>query len=558
MSLDFIEQYSKETETIFKAEEFESSEDPSMSSLSFEVPEVNNKKILYSQGLYDPGSGEVCYKYIGISDSSLLQQLYYNYPAVTDPGIQDALFSPEKPITYHDDGQELYIATCKEMGQAPISKFYRDLLSAEINLAYYCVDPKGVRAIALALTDNSMVKILNLTDNFLTDDACYHLGEMLKINSTLEELNMSGCKIKSSGAQRLLRGLARNWSLKILNLDKNELGDDGAEHVAKAVAWSLHVEELYLSYNRIEARGASALAGALETRCKLIKLNLSWNNFTAPGPTYCLLTKLGESETIQEIDLSWNALAGPGIGIAIKLLMKAPNLRYLNLSNNALTGESVINLIGNLRQAHNLVTLDLSFNPLTPADALNVLLKIKSSAVHIQNLLLDNVYVNVEFLEVLKGIKGMKSKENFSLTYGRVIPSFKGLGPDMRELVLKRAEYLSKRSRKRHLDIALIAIVAQLIKDNVEVMAAKDFTAKIRSSGAPLDANLIDAIIEAFAAPSLSKIKMIDIKVLADYVKRRWPDRKLPPTPPTPEPEPKPKQKVKQKLNRKGKNKRKT
>lgn len=75
----------------------ESSEDPPIAEWSsFILPEnvINPKKELYKKGLYDPGSGEICGKYIAMSCSSVLRHVYYNYPANEDPGIEEALLKP--------------------------------------------------------------------------------------------------------------------------------------------------------------------------------------------------------------------------------------------------------------------------------------------------------------------------------------------------------------------------------------------------------------------------------------------------------------------------------
>lgn len=106
------------TEVIFVAEEQSLEDEPPMSewsSLELKLREKNKKRLLYSQGLYTPGSGEVCAKYIAISDSTVFRHPYYNYPAVTDPGINEAILRPEKSIIYPDDGQELYLALCEEI-----------------------------------------------------------------------------------------------------------------------------------------------------------------------------------------------------------------------------------------------------------------------------------------------------------------------------------------------------------------------------------------------------------------------------------------------------------
>ncbi|CAK1545080.1 unnamed protein product [Leptosia nina] len=535
------------TEVVFEARIEESSEEePPMeewSSLIIEAPEENKKKALYEEGLYDPGSGEICGKYIAMSQSSVLRHPYYNYPAVTDPGIKKALLATEPQVIYSEDGQQQYLVLCKEMNQCPVKSFHRGLLTDSIDLKYYCVNPFGVRPMAIALQYNKNVQSLNLTDNFLNDDACFHLGEMFLCNSTLQELNLSGCRIGPTGAKLLFSGLPLNKKLRILNLSKNAIGDAGVEHLANVTFRGIGVLQIILSQNDITGKSMSTLAESLETHNKFTHIDLSRNNlFAPPNGVISFLNQLGENKNLQELDLSWNSLAGPRIGNALKTVMRSPNLRVLNLNNNRFSGEAVESFIPALTKAKKLITLNLSYNPLTPEDALVVLHKLKSNAVKVQNVLMENIFVNGEFLVLLDHIKAMKTKKNVVITYGGVVSAFKPKGPDMRDLVLNRAEYLTKKPKKRS-DIALI--VLQIFKDSdfKEIMSAKAFEDAIVATGAPLDGDLIDEIVNAFAGPKSAKTKLINLGLLVDFINRKWPERKLPPTPPPePEPEPEPEQ----------------
>ncbi|KAJ8722403.1 hypothetical protein PYW07_003583 [Mythimna separata] len=233
----------KSVEVIFAAESVVSSVDPPMDewpSLDILTAEQNKKRLLYSEGLYNPGSGEICAEYITLSASSVERHPYYKYPPVIDPGIEVALLGPEPKVTYTDDGQALYLALCEEMNQTPVRSFYRGLLQEKIDLRYYCIDPYGFRAMAKALQYNNTVEELDLTDNFLNHDACYHMGDMLLSNRVLTVLNLRGCRIGPKGLRRLLNNLEYNKSLKVLDLSYNKLGDDGMEHLAKAIHLGLN------------------------------------------------------------------------------------------------------------------------------------------------------------------------------------------------------------------------------------------------------------------------------------------------------------------------------
>ncbi|CAG9784033.1 unnamed protein product [Diatraea saccharalis] len=522
------------TEVVFVADADVSSEEPPMDewpSLIIAFPEQNPKRNEFQLGLYHPGSGEVCAKYIQLSDSDVFRHPYYNYPAIKDPGILTALIDPEDKIIYPDDGQELYENVCKEMEEAPVKSFVRGLLNEIIDLRYYCVSSKGIRAMSLALRFNRNVKVFNLTGSFLDDDACYHLGDMISNNCTLVELNLSGCKIGPAGAKRIFNGLTSNKTIRVLNLDKNDLTDQGMIYLASAIFCGIDIHEIFLSYNNITGNGVSALAEVFETFNKFTKIDLSWNNLYSPGGVYIFLSRLGENNVLTELNLSWNSMAGARIGTALKNVLSAPELRHLNLSNNKLNKEGISNLLPGLTKAKKLVTLDLSYNPMTTEDAKNVLNKVKDPKIKLRKLLMDNVFVDNEFLEILNSIKEMKTKQNLVVSFGGIVGAFKAVGPDVRELLLNRAEFLTKKSKKNAVDIALVAM--QLLKDKNELMEPKEFTSAIQRSGAPLDNDLLEEIATVFAGPRLPKSKTVNIKLLVDYIKRKWPDKKLPTTPPS-------------------------
>lgn len=536
----------KQIDVVFtKAEVDVSSEEPPMdewSSLIFEKPEENRKRILYAEGLYEPDSGEICTKYITMSDSAILRHPYYNYPGVLDPGIQEALLMPEPKIIYPHDGQDLYMALCKEMNICPIKIFHKGLLDETINLRYYGINPVGIRAMAMSLRLNTIVKELDLTDNWLNDDACYHLGQMLLDNVTLEKLNMSGCRIGPDGSRQFFCALPQNKSLRKLDISRNQIGDTGAEYLAKAIFQGADVKVMNLSYNNLGGKAASVLAEAFECQNEITHLDLSWNNFYQPG-TLAMLTRLSENKYLQELNLSWNGIRAGG---GIKVILTAPSLRELILSNNKL-GTDAINIIGNtLSKAKKLITLDLSYNPMTIDDAFKLLARFRSNTIKLQQLILNNVLVSPSFLQEKEDILKLKFRKKFVVTHGDVVGGFIPKGPDARDLVLQRADFLAKKPKKNPVDVALFVLA--LVKDvGLEPMTIKDLLYEIKKrSGPQLDNDLIEEIANVFPGPSTPKSKTIDLKAMIDYFKRKWPERQLPPTPP-PEPEPEPTKKKKKK-----------
>lgn len=549
MSSSSMSVIQEEIEVVYEATVSElSTEDPPMeewASRLFEIPEENKKRLLYADGLYDPGSGEICTKYIPLSDSAVYRHPYYNYPCVHDPGIKEALLLPEERIIYPVDGQDRYLALCEEMKICPIKSFHRGLLEDKINLRYYGINPIGIRAMALALLLNKTVRTLDLTDNWLNEDGCYHLGQMLIENVGIEELILSGCRIGPEGARKLFYGLPFNRTLTRLDVSKNKLGDVGMEHLAKAIFQGTDVKQINLSHNDITGTGAAAIAVALETHNHFTHFDISWNNLYTPG-TYDLLVKLSENTSLRDINLSWNGLGRTTIGL--RTLLKAPNIRILNLSNNRLSGDPIVGIGRMLLKIKRLHTLDLSQNPLTANEALVLLQRFLLKEVKVHNLYLDRISVTKEFLETLSEVKSLSFRKNFVITYGDIIRNYEIKIHDIRDIVIRRAEYLARKPKKNSIDICLV--ILQLIKDNESPMGIKHFMYHLKRMNCQIDADVIEEIGRLFPGVPTEKYRTIDLLAVAEYMKRKWPDRKLPPTPP-PEPEPEPKKKGKHKGKKK-------
>ncbi|KAJ2944520.1 hypothetical protein O0L34_g3865 [Tuta absoluta] len=524
--------------TLMEVQSIESSLDPPMAEWSSLVKferKPNLKKEAFAAGLYDPGSGEICAKYIEISDVSVLEHPYYCYPAVLDPGIEKALLESPVKIEYPDDGQEAYLAACKEMDTCRVRLFYNGLLTDEINLSFYCVDPQGVRAMAIALKNNTTVRTLNMTENFLSLDACFHLGEMLTSNKTLYDLNLTGCHMGPEGLRQLLHGLQYNRTLMVLNLSRNAITDVGGKYLAEAIGKMLHVKQVNLKCNDLGSATTTALAEALEYFNNLSHIDLSWNKFFSPVGTVKMLSLLQDNEFLEELNLSWNALTGPKFAGAIKNAMLAPKLRVIDLSNNNFSGEDVVILSENLTKAKNLTTFNLSFNPLTVDDANVLISTMRRVACKLKNLHLDNIDVDLNFTATVDRIKRMKSKKDVVMTFGQVKVKKVIPGPDPREVLMDRLEYVTT-AKKNKVDV--VPIILRLVKNGRDVMDTKELHEEFKSKGATkIDSNLVESIASTFKGPK-SKLKLVNLRLLADYMKRKWPERILPPSPPPPPPPP--------------------
>lgn len=523
-------------------DEQSSSEEPRSDWSSLELVPIqkeNKKKVLYDAGLYSAGSGEICAKAITMSHSSMFKHKYYKYPSVTDPGIKDALFLPEYPVNLPDDGQALYLQLCEEMNLCPVRMFHKNLLSTEINLKYYGVNQRGVSAMAQALQYNKYVSRFDLTSNFLNDDACYHLGHMLGINNTLKELILDGCRIGASGMLRLGNELRLNHSLEYLSIGDNNLGDAGALHFIKQISNPItNVKRVNLTKNQLSKETALAFQDLWEWKNNFIQLDLSWNNFFHVPTTCKMLNQLALSLSLRELNLSFNSLQGQHVASAIKNVLFIPTLEALDLSNNKLQSEAIEIIISELFSASELKLFDLSNNPLTPQDAYNVLKKMLYREIKIKSLLMKSICVTKPFIKLLARVKRMKGRTEFVCEFDAVLQNWTVVGPDARETLLRRAQYLGGSAQPKK-DMAKYFMA--LTKKYTRPVRIKDFIERLDNDHVPLDEDFIDELSLAFEGPTTPKSRTVDLTLISDFILRLWPDKKLPPTPPAePEPEQEP------------------
>ena len=100
--------------------------------------------------------------------------------------------------------------------------------------------PKTCRALAESLEANDTVRHVNLELNSLVKDeegkhdvsGVVALAKMLKVNRTLQYLNLYRCNVQSEGGHALVQGLAENETLIFLEVGNNGLGQPQMRRMA--------------------------------------------------------------------------------------------------------------------------------------------------------------------------------------------------------------------------------------------------------------------------------------------------------------------------------------
>lgn len=528
----------EKTEVLYVHEEHtvtdtSSSEEPPMEEWSSLImsnqctfPYYKPKKILEDQDSYSPGSGEICAKYMAQSDSSVLRHPYYNYPGIHDPGIEHSLFDPPpQPPPYPNDGVKLYKDLCEEHNICLTRCFSNNLCNSEIDLSYYGLTYANVRCMAIALEKNRHVECFNLTDNYLNIDACYHLGKMIKVNKTLKVLILDGCRIREEGLQQLCNEIHCNKSLKTLSLAKNDLCDSGGERFANIIKEGINFNRLNLNYNRLGMKTTNAFQEALLLQNKFIYLDLSWNTFVDIESTANFLYTLAlTSKYLVDLNLSRTGLENKDIAEAIAEVTLIPTLKVLDLSNNSFKDDCATILVSKAKYS-TLQTFDLSSNLFTPTGACNILKPLLQSTVKLQNLYLDNICVNRNFIRILRKVNEMKCRSNFVITYDKVLHDWVAVGKDPRELILRRGEYMG-RMKKQKKDVPMFLFSLGHVTDKLR---AKELVVMMKDQKIPVNDDWVSGLIAAFPGPLIENKPTVNTVLMLEFMRRLWPELKLPP-----------------------------
>lgn len=170
---------------------------------------------------------------------------------------------------------------------------------------------ESVIALSTVLMHNKSLRALNVNRPILfteQEETTVHYANMLKVNTTLQELHLQKCGMRDFGATRLSDNLVENFSLQYLDLSCNRITRDGALEIAKVLKKNTSIKVLDLGFNRLEDDGAMHIAEALSTyNTNLETLVVTSNNIGAKG--LCALADcIKNNRTLSKIFIWGNKL----------------------------------------------------------------------------------------------------------------------------------------------------------------------------------------------------------------------------------------------------------
>ncbi|XP_076637193.1 uncharacterized protein LOC143349670 [Colletes latitarsis] len=446
------------------------------------------------------------------------------YPIPDDPGLVPAFWTiHEHQTTYPDDGAEKFFDMAETFKIQSIKALEDMMLSNEIKLQYYGVDPRAIRLLCESLMNNITVHTINLTDNWLSEDACYHLNDLLLKNSYVETLLLSGCRIGAKGVARLQNGISQSTTLIRLDLDSCNIRNEGLDYLTTAVCDNKSLESLSLADNHLDEFCADALQKLVSCSKTLRVLGLSWNSLYTAETWKKLIKGIENNETLIELDLSWNALGKECVHYLRQLLSRSPALKKLNLSGNQFYDENATIIARGLTRNTVLEELYLGNNPLKAEGAFVLVRAVtpkRSPESQLRVLDLTNVWANKTILHELNAIAN--DRPWLEVKLGGILSNYEIHGPDVKALLFKRANFEAMRPKRKRQRRNFGHFVLSLTE---EPISRSTFMELVRRFRMKLSKTLVDAIMNEFVGIR----NTVDQELLKSVYMTQYPDTTLPP-----------------------------
>ncbi|CAG5122911.1 unnamed protein product, partial [Candidula unifasciata] len=320
-----------------------------------------------------------------------------------------------------DETISYYKSVCEQLGLSPVEYFIRHIKDTAITMRYRGLGADAVKAIALALRDNTTLDRLDISGNWIGAEGSRFICRLLEENDSITNLALNDNKIGSDGGLYVAKMIQVNTGLRRLDLSGNALDDKCAEALALALESNKNLRELNLSHNNFTEVGAYFIGRSIGANENLDILNLSWNHLREHGGVE-IAKGLRENIRLKVCNISWNGLAiQAGLAIVDALSINQ-SLQELDISGNRLTQE-VANKLAKVLATNDVIkVLKLGNNFITSAGAITLATAISNTeSCELQELDLTDVPVEYEFLRTIEEIH--RKKPHFRIKHGPVIRS---------------------------------------------------------------------------------------------------------------------------------------
>ncbi|KXS22384.1 RNI-like protein [Gonapodya prolifera JEL478] len=214
-----------------------------------------------------------------------------------------------------------------------------------VDLTGYGLGKEGAEILAQALTLNTTMRHLSVSNNNLMDPGGVAIVTALKTNRGLTDLNLSSNFIRGAGTTAALADvLLVNDVLEVVNMDYNSASYEGISKLASALATNQTLTTLSLQSNALSSDSIAALADSLKENTTLRNLDISYNGVQVKVG-YHIRDALNVNHSLVFLGLNSSGLDDIGASALAQGLLRNDSLRELEVYQCPLSDEGRTSLI---------------------------------------------------------------------------------------------------------------------------------------------------------------------------------------------------------------------
>eukprot|EP00200_Dunaliella_tertiolecta_P008671 CAMPEP_0202373586 /NCGR_PEP_ID=MMETSP1127-20130417/4595_1 /ASSEMBLY_ACC=CAM_ASM_000462 /TAXON_ID=3047 /ORGANISM="Dunaliella tertiolecta, Strain CCMP1320" /LENGTH=918 /DNA_ID=CAMNT_0048970523 /DNA_START=167 /DNA_END=2923 /DNA_ORIENTATION=- len=259
-------------------------------------------------------------------------------------------------------------------GWAAVMGALKESSSIKALILRQCCNWSAVSGLAAALPQIQALQVLDLKGNVVRDPSLKTLCEALSKNSSVTSLSLSECGLGVPECHAVADLLRHSPVLERLDVSHNALGHEGCSHVALALTASTSLQHLSLSHAGCDDSVVTGIMGALSVchpftsipYSNLTSLDLGYGRVTASGSL--ALAREARRGNLREVCLSGNCcMETEGVKVWAEETLRTASCRLtrLALCDCEATDEAAEAIAHALRPEGSLAALELASNQFT-------------------------------------------------------------------------------------------------------------------------------------------------------------------------------------------------
>ncbi|XP_052890342.1 uncharacterized protein LOC128298614 [Anopheles moucheti] len=335
------------------------------------------------------------------------------------------------------------------------------------------------------------------------------LANVLQELQTIVQLSLSYNTIDDQCMGILCNALS-NSGVCLLEAAHCQISDRAGSLLFGALMYSDCIEMIDLSWNHLDIHSGPAVGRFLSTQRTVKELILLGNHLYHEEQCIVpLLVGTIGNDTLEHLDLSWNALRGEDFGRAILKGISQTKLKRLKLEHNLLGAREISFITRMMKKSETLEQLWLGSNMFEDTVTLDL---VRAFVQHPTMNVLSLGSCHFISRPVARLCRlGLRKNPTKKIIYQGVLLAQPARPVDVQEMLLERCRFLALKPKKPKLKRDFGHLMLQLAAAENTILTREEFVLVVKRFRVKLDRPLAEALMDAFEVPK----KLVDTGAMA-------------------------------------------